>query len=367
MAAEGSGAVPFDCQCVAGYAGMRCEANVCASTPCLNGGSCAFADKGYECNCGCGYHGRNCEEVSELDCAACSMEFIVRGSTTNVGGSLVELSEVKLFNEAGVNVAPEAIAVLLNTETGVGAASDINDRSYWRNRVTGGNFVSRNAFLGGDLAKLTFPYDQKIVSAELYTTNYESFGADAQIIAGSVSIPLRTVYLANDPAQRCFAGGQVLASPCSTEGGSAPYQDGCNDGIKSTASLPSWDSSDGITDTNGNPFTLFLLPKVTFAYDQASEARYIESCEAYGLRGVHTGGTEYAEYCCPSCLHDHNCLVLPPDWGPTSIAAAGDVHSQTGWDAFVIFMDDHDLLCNYPGNSVRWGTPLHPVCGRTSG
>eukprot|EP01050_Picozoa_sp_SAG11_P002928 SAG11_NODE_156_length_14147_cov_10.367597_3_plen_1881_part_00 len=236
VSAEVGGAVPLECQCAAGYGGDRCETDVCASTPCLNGGSCASADSGYECDCGCGYHGDNCEEVSELGCAACSTDFILRGSTTSVGGrtpSYFELSELKLFNEAGVNIAPEAIAVLLDTRIGVGAASDINDRYYWNDRFTSvgdhSSFVSWNDFHGRDLAKITFLNEQEIVSAELYTTNYDSFGTDAQIIAGSVSIPVRSVYLANDPSQRCFAGGQVSASPCSTEEGSAPYQDtSCN-------------------------------------------------------------------------------------------------------------------------------------------
>lgn len=108
-----------------------------------------------------------------------------------------ELSELKLFNEAGVNVAPQADAVeLLIQPSNPQDIAMINDELYWG---SGGHFVSwenQHGFHGQDLVRLTFRTPQAITGAELYSTNYESFGTDSVIIAdGATSIPVRMVFL----------------------------------------------------------------------------------------------------------------------------------------------------------------------------
>lgn len=98
----------------------------------------------------------------------------------------------------------------------------INNELYWG---SGGQFVvwqNEHAFHGQDLVRITFASPQAITGAELYSTNYESFGTDSLIIAdGTTSVPLKTtVFLAdNNP------GGQVVARPCSTMEGSEPFAD----------------------------------------------------------------------------------------------------------------------------------------------
>jgi hypothetical protein len=84
-----------------------------------------------------------------------------------------------------------------------------------------------HAFHGESLVRITFPTPQVIVSAELYSTNYESFGTDAQIMADGRSVPIRFVYNAH-PNQgaahaACYMDGEETAEPCSTL--SDPAQD----------------------------------------------------------------------------------------------------------------------------------------------
>ena len=77
----------------------------------------------------------------------------------------------------------------------------INDDLYWG---SGSHFVSwenEHGFHGRDLVQLTFRTPQAITGAELYSTNYESFGTDSVIVAdtggadGQVAIPVRMVFL----------------------------------------------------------------------------------------------------------------------------------------------------------------------------
>ena len=53
----------YECVCVAGTAGARCEVNVdeCASAPCRNGATCRDGVGAYECACAPGYEGALCE------------------------------------------------------------------------------------------------------------------------------------------------------------------------------------------------------------------------------------------------------------------------------------------------------------------
>ena len=159
-------------------------------------------------------------------------EFVIRGATeqTETGRpSWFELSELRLFNEAGENVAPQAASVeLLLQPSNPDDVGMINDDLFWG---SGGHFVvwqNEHAFHGRDLVKLTFSSPQSITGAELYSTNYESFGTDGLIIAdGVTSLPVRMVFLAdNNPGgQNCYAGGEVVERPCSTMEGQVPFAD----------------------------------------------------------------------------------------------------------------------------------------------
>ncbi|XP_046970634.1 protein crumbs isoform X1 [Vanessa cardui] len=57
----------YECVCVAGTTGPRCEINIdeCASSPCKHG-KCVDAVGGYSCDCAAGYEGQHCElEINE--------------------------------------------------------------------------------------------------------------------------------------------------------------------------------------------------------------------------------------------------------------------------------------------------------------
>jgi hypothetical protein len=139
-----------------------------------------------------------------------------------------ELAEITLFNEAGENIAAQATyEILLEPSNGDDIVFTDGEVFDW----TSGRFVvwqaSHAAFHGESLVRITFPTPQVIVSAELYSTNYESFGTDAQIMADGRSLPIRFVYNAH-PNQgaahaACYMAGVETAEPCSTL--SDPAQD----------------------------------------------------------------------------------------------------------------------------------------------
>jgi hypothetical protein len=142
-----------------------------------------------------------------MDWTACATAttFIIRASTEDSPSGRpdwFELSELKLFNEAGENVAPQADRVeLLVQPSNPDDVAMINDDLYWG---SGSHFVSwenEHGFHGRDLVQLTFRTPQAITGAELFSTNYESFGTDSVIVAdtggadGQVAIPVRMVFL----------------------------------------------------------------------------------------------------------------------------------------------------------------------------
>lgn len=53
----------FECVCVAGTTGSRCEVNIdeCASNPCGHG-KCIDGVGGFRCECFAGYEGARCEQ-----------------------------------------------------------------------------------------------------------------------------------------------------------------------------------------------------------------------------------------------------------------------------------------------------------------
>ncbi|XP_022079402.1 adhesion G protein-coupled receptor L3-like [Acanthaster planci] len=63
----------FLCTCVAGYEGTQCEidTNECASSPCMNGGTCTDQVNGYSCYCP-GYSGSQCQtDIDECASSPC--------------------------------------------------------------------------------------------------------------------------------------------------------------------------------------------------------------------------------------------------------------------------------------------------------
>ena len=52
----------YHCECNLGYAGDRCEIDLdlCESSPCQNGGTCADHGNRFTCQCLYGYTGRTC-------------------------------------------------------------------------------------------------------------------------------------------------------------------------------------------------------------------------------------------------------------------------------------------------------------------
>ena len=199
--------------------------------------------------------------VSLTHACVTSNSFIVIGSTSiNKDRSArrphwFELSEVKLFNEAGQNIAGHAKIELLKQPKNPKDAAHITDGKFWK-IDKGSKFVvwtEAMRFHGAALVKLTFPTPQKVIGAELYSTNYESFGTNARVvgmplggadISASKSIPVRTVFLAHGDEEQCFERSKIQARPCSTLDGKPVFADvaSCTkftQGVSKTFSLTS--------------------------------------------------------------------------------------------------------------------------------
>uniref|UniRef100_UPI00398EC6A8 coagulation factor X-like n=1 Tax=Pristiophorus japonicus TaxID=55135 RepID=UPI00398EC6A8 len=62
----------YNCTCRTGYSGRSCESaesDMCASNPCKNGGWCLNSAVQYKCSCRIGYYGLNCE-LGPDDCSS---------------------------------------------------------------------------------------------------------------------------------------------------------------------------------------------------------------------------------------------------------------------------------------------------------
>ena len=53
---------PVTCECDVGYSGDDCSSEVCASHPCLHGGSCSGSAGGFLCACVAGFSGATCAD-----------------------------------------------------------------------------------------------------------------------------------------------------------------------------------------------------------------------------------------------------------------------------------------------------------------
>eukprot|EP01052_Picozoa_sp_SAG31_P030595 SAG31_NODE_3152_length_4614_cov_10.127132_4_plen_667_part_00 len=68
VAAEGGGAVPFECQCVGNFGGKRCETDLCDEVDCGQHGTCV----GGGCECSDGWSGNRCESACcSVGCDGC--------------------------------------------------------------------------------------------------------------------------------------------------------------------------------------------------------------------------------------------------------------------------------------------------------
>jgi len=64
----------FTCACTAGYAGSLCQTDIneCASTPCVNGASCADGVNHFVCSCVAGWGGNRCQtDINECASGPC--------------------------------------------------------------------------------------------------------------------------------------------------------------------------------------------------------------------------------------------------------------------------------------------------------
>ena len=126
--------------------------------------------------------------------------FTITGSNTRAdnGGTpgWFELAEIKLFDRSGTNVALEASYALLLTPSNPDAIDVLTDGEIFD--WSSGQFLvwqSSHGFHGHDLVHVTFDSPKVIVGAELYSTNYESFGTDCTVSSAETgALPLRIVF-----------------------------------------------------------------------------------------------------------------------------------------------------------------------------
>ncbi|CAH1782710.1 unnamed protein product [Owenia fusiformis] len=73
----------YTCGCIPGYEGLHCDVDIdeCASSPCLNGGTCTDGIDGYACTCIPGYAGLNCD----IDIDECASSPCLNGGTCTDG------------------------------------------------------------------------------------------------------------------------------------------------------------------------------------------------------------------------------------------------------------------------------------------
>ncbi|XP_033634762.1 uncharacterized protein LOC117296026 isoform X3 [Asterias rubens] len=86
-----SGGYSYQCVCLSGYTGTRCEVrNPCSPNPCINGGSCTSPNVNtFQCECTTGWTGTDCSTRSDAVCAQSNL--CLNGGTCqpNNGGSFI--------------------------------------------------------------------------------------------------------------------------------------------------------------------------------------------------------------------------------------------------------------------------------------
>lgn len=83
----------FECSCMSGYAGERCEevtdhcAALSAAEGCQNGGACRSSISGFKCRCEAGYAGAHCDtDIDECASHPCAHDGQCTDSTSAIGG-----------------------------------------------------------------------------------------------------------------------------------------------------------------------------------------------------------------------------------------------------------------------------------------
>ena len=121
-----------------------------------------------------------CMVQATVSCATAT-EFVVIGSTSRPDSAdapgWFELTEIKMFNEDGINVAPNAVSLeVLFPSSDDSKVGQINDGKLWFRDADAGFLVWTAGARGGDeefhgqqLVKLTFDTPQAITGVEMYT------------------------------------------------------------------------------------------------------------------------------------------------------------------------------------------------------
>eukprot|EP01050_Picozoa_sp_SAG11_P003868 SAG11_NODE_231_length_11932_cov_40.992817_4_plen_1147_part_00 len=349
VAAEGGGAVPFECQCVGNFGEARCETNLCAGVDCGEHGECAAG----ACECSDDWTGDRCETAPR------AFFTVVSGPcTVSEAGRCVGRPDGYLPNEdCEIMVGGDTGGVL-----GLCPVFNVDPRKPptqpdWLALPDG----SQRS--GGDCPAGTF---LGLGQTLMWHSSDQSQGTPFDgVTPGGGDVPRPDLGFGGEPFSEHGVGGGWQI--CST---------------KLTTGLPAWDS-EGLANPAGLRFVLYLLPEQSFI-NTADEQHYVAACESYGLRPVVTGDTSWGR---PGTCETDHCMQLPEAWGSGGLlnadgsgggAGYDTIRGNTGWHVPIVILSDGASVVDQRGGSgevtgiansiggwnrdTGWDTLFHPVC-----